>query len=205
MNFQFIFSHLWKVKSFADTFSPNKQILIFEDQLCISNIDLLYSYKLSLHKKNNMRKALDFLLLSSFCHRAVVKQDHYIQHLCWVMQTPFCDAAIANLRYEAAPMPPGERPWGWKLLRTKILYIANGGQVRIQYNLINFWSWFMCEWNCAQPCYFQNRTKMFCFPVFTFMYLWAFYIFPGSGCLFCCSQIGRPIQGIYKSLKDTWM
>ncbi len=44
---------------------------------------------------------------------------------------------------------------------------------------------------------------MLCLPVSTFMYLWAIYIFPGSVCLFCCSQIGRPILGIYNSLADT--
>ncbi len=31
----------------------------------------------------------------------------------------------------------------------------------------------------------------------TFMHLWAIYTFPGSICLFCCSQIDRPILGIY--------
>ncbi len=46
---------------------------------------------------------------------------------------------------------------------------------------------------------------MFCLPISTFMYLWAIYIFPGSVCLFCCSQIGRPVLGIYKSFTDTWM
>jgi hypothetical protein len=30
------------------------------------------------------------------------------------------------------------------------------------------------------------------------MYQAAIYIFPVSVCLFCCSQIGRPILGIYK-------
>ncbi len=39
----------------------------------------------------------------------------------------------------------------------------------------------------------------------TFMCLWANYIFPPSVCLFCCSKIGGPIVGIYKSLTDTWM
>ena len=57
------------------------------------------------------------------------------------------------------------------------------------------------KWNCA-PRHFQNRIIMFCLPISTFMYLWAIYIFPGSACLFCCSQIGRPILGIYKSLTD---
>ncbi len=31
------------------------------------------------------------------------------------------------------------------------------------------------------------------------------HVFPGSICLFCYSQIGRLILGIYKSLTDTWM
>jgi hypothetical protein len=45
----------------------------------------------------------------------------------------------------------------------------------------------------AWPRYFQNRSIMFYLPIPTFMYLWAICIFPGSVCLFCCSQIGRPI------------
>jgi hypothetical protein len=36
-------------------------------------------------------------------------------------------------------------------------------------------------------------------------YLWAIYMFPRTVCLFCCSQIGRPIMGLYKSLTDIWM
>jgi hypothetical protein len=44
---------------------------------------------------------------------------------------------------------------------------------------------------------------MFYFPISTFMNLWAIYIFPGSVCLFCCSQIVRPTLGIYESLTDT--
>ncbi len=37
------------------------------------------------------------------------------------------------------------------------------------------------------------------------MFLWAIYIFPGSIHLFCCSNIGRPILGIYKLLTDRWI
>ncbi len=37
---------------------------------------------------------------------------------------------------------------------------------------------------------------MFCLPISKFMYLWVIYIFPESFCLFCCSQIDRPILGI---------
>ncbi len=39
-------------------------------------------------------------------------------------------------------------------------------------------------------------------PMSSFICLWGIYIFPGSVCLFCCGQIGRPIVGIYKSLTD---
>ncbi len=42
-------------------------------------------------------------------------------------------------------------------------------------------------------------------PISTFMCLWTIYIFPRSGHLFSCSRIGRPIRGIYKTLKETWM
>jgi hypothetical protein len=55
----------------------------------------------------------------------------------------------------------------------------------------------------VQPRYFQNRIITFCLPISTFMYLWAIYIFPGSVCLFCCSQKGRQILGKYKSPTDT--
>ncbi len=42
------------------------------------------------------------------------------------------------------------------------------------------------KWNCLAS-----------FPIPTFMYLWAIYIFPGSVCLSGCSKIGRSILGIY--------
>ncbi len=45
------------------------------------------------------------------------------------------------------------------------------------------------KWNCVTS-----------FPIPTFMYLWAIYIFPILVCLFGCSKIGRPIFGIYKVL-----
>ncbi len=44
------------------------------------------------------------------------------------------------------------------------------------------------KWNCAAL-----------FPILTFMYLWAIYIFPGSHCLLRWHRMGRPILGIYKS------
>jgi hypothetical protein len=48
----------------------------------------------------------------------------------------------------------------------------------------------------VQPPFFQNRIIMFCFPIPTLIYLGEIYIFPGSVCLFCCSQICGPILGI---------
>ncbi len=71
---------------------------------------------------------------------------------------------------------------------------------------INVWFRFMCSRNeTARPCYFQVIIIMFCLQISTFMYLWAIYILPGAVCIFCCSQIGRPILGIYKSLTNTWI
>jgi hypothetical protein len=72
---------------------------------------------------------------------------------------------------------------------------------------INIWFRFMCwqKWNYTRPGYFQNRIVMFRLPISTFMYLWAIYIFQGSVSLFCFSQIGRPILGIYKLFTDTWI
>ncbi len=56
--------------------------------------------------------------------------------------------------------------------------------------------WF--QWNETECLlYFQNRIIMLSPPISKLMYLWAIYTFHGSDCLFCCSQIGRPILGIY--------
>ncbi len=53
--------------------------------------------------------------------------------------------------------------------------------------------------------YFQHRIKMFCLPIFTFIYYERCMYFQGRSAyfLFCCSQIGGHILGIYKSLTDT--
>jgi hypothetical protein len=72
---------------------------------------------------------------------------------------------------------------------------------------INVWFPFTYsqKWNCALcslvNC--KNRILMFCFPIPTLIYLCEIYIFPGSVCLFCCSQICGTILGIYKSLTQT--
>ncbi len=69
---------------------------------------------------------------------------------------------------------------------------------------INVWFPFMSsqKWNCAASLLPKEnyRIIMFCLPIPTLV-----YIFPGSDCLFCCSQIFGLILGIYKSLTDTWM
>jgi hypothetical protein len=53
--------------------------------------------------------------------------------------------------------------------------------------------------------YSQKSNRTASVPISTFTCLWAIYIFPRSVCLFCCRKICGPIQGIYKSLTDTWM
>ncbi len=45
-------------------------------------------------------------------------------------------------------------------------------------------------------CIPRNETARASFPISTFMFLWAIYIFPRSVHLFCCSKIGRSIVEI---------
>jgi hypothetical protein len=52
--------------------------------------------------------------------------------------------------------------------------------------------------------YSQKSNCAALFPISIFIHLWAIYIFLGSLYIFCCSQIGRPIVGVYKSLTDIW-
>jgi len=48
----------------------------------------------------------------------------------------------------------------------------------------------------------RNENARPCSQFLQSLYLGAIYIFPGSVCLFGCRKIGRPILGIYKSIKD---
>ncbi len=43
-------------------------------------------------RTKNIRFFITFILY----HRAVVKQVHIVWHICWVLQTPFCDATVAQ-------------------------------------------------------------------------------------------------------------
>ncbi len=75
-------------------------------------------------------------------------------------------------------------------------------QVRIQYNA---WFWFMYsqKWNCAASLFPKQNYNVLS-PNFHIDASVSDLYIPGSICLFC-SQIGRQIRGIYKSLTDTWM
>jgi hypothetical protein len=75
---------------------------------------------------------------------------------------------------------------------------------RLVENLIyvNIWFRFMNSQkrNFCKASLFPKQNYNVLSPNLNIQYLWAIYIFPipGSVCLFCCSQIGRRILGIYK-------
>jgi hypothetical protein len=60
-------------------------------------------------------------------------------------------------------------------------------------------------WNCAALLFPKQNYNVLYPNSFAKISIWEIYIFPGSVCLFCCSQICGPILEIFKSLTDTWM
>ncbi len=76
-------------------------------------------------------------------------------------------------------------------------YTSNEGPVRIQYKcLVPIYSIYSQKWKCAASL-FQKQNYYVMSPNFHILCLWAIYILTGSVCLFCFSQIGRQILGIY--------
>ncbi len=59
--------------------------------------------------------------------------------------------------------------------------------------------------NCAASLFPKQNFSVLSPNFYTHISVRDLYIFPGSVCLFCCSQICGPFLGIYKSLTNTWM
>jgi hypothetical protein len=72
---------------------------------------------------------------------------------------------------------------------------ANDGPVRIQYKCL-VPIYVFPEIKLCSLIIFKNRITTFCLTVSTVIYLCEIYIFPGSVCLPCCSQICGRILGI---------
>jgi hypothetical protein len=72
---------------------------------------------------------------------------------------------------------------------------------------INAWFPFMYsqKWNCAASFFPEQNYNVLSPNSYTHISVRDLYIFPGSVCLFCCSQICGRILGINKSLTDSWM
>jgi hypothetical protein len=68
----------------------------------------------------------------------------------------------------------------FKLMSSLMWHTANEGWWESNIN-VRFQFMYSQKRNSG-PCYFQNRTIMFCLPISTFMYLWVIYIFPLSIC-----------------------
>ncbi len=79
------------------------------------------------------------------------------------------------------------------------MYTANESSINVWFSFMYSQKW------TVQPPYIQNRIIIFCLPIPTLINQWEFYIFPGSACLFCCSQTRGRILEIYKTLIFTWM
>jgi len=78
-------------------------------------------------------------------------------------------------------------------------HTANEGPVRIQYKFMVPIYLFL---EIKLPCYSKQNFNVLS-PNFQIRVSVSIYTFQGLVCLFCCSQIGRLILGIYKSLTDT--
>ncbi len=70
----------------------------------------------------------------------------------------------------------------------------------------NVWFRFMYsqKWNCA-ALLFPKQNYNDLSPIFHIHVSVSDLIIPRFGLPICCSQIGRPILGLYKSLTDTWL
>ncbi len=97
------------------------------------------------------------------------------------------------------------RPKNQRILQIRI---RATGQNWTSLSIILYVIWFLFSPCTVPKIRFMYSQKGYCvalFPIPTFMYLWAIYIFPELVCLFGSSKIGRRILGIYKSLTDTWI
>ncbi len=87
-----------------------------------------------------------------------------------------------------------DRHWQTLIHNTDILYITHILLLQCKDTIPKIWNKYYQKLKCAAS-----------FPIPTFMFRWAIYIFPRSVCLFCCRKISGQIVRIYKSLTDTWM
>ncbi len=101
------------------------------------------------------------------------------------------------------------QPYAWRVKNNWINWFGNTQQIKgLWESNINVWFRFMNsqKWNCMASLFpGQNYNVLSPNFQFTLMYLWAIYIFLGLICLFCCSQIGRPILGIYSIIAHRYM
>ncbi len=82
---------------------------------------------------------------------------------------------------------------------------ASKWPVRIQYKCLVPIYVLIPEIKCAASLFSKQNQNDLSPNSYTLLYLWELYIFPGSVCLFCSSQICGPILGLYKSVTYTWM
>ncbi len=110
-------------------------------------------------------------------------------------------------RFSPSHSPPSSPPPHLELIRNQqqsVRCIKGKGPLWFIKILVMFY--VFQKWNCAASLFPKQNYNVLS-PKFRIhiQYLWAIYILPGSVLLFCCSQKGRPILKIYKSLTDTWM